>query len=78
MNLDADPTVAEKYVQDAGLTWQQVYLGDWTASSPAQWSGVWALPAIRLIDREGKLLAKNLRGDTIKTAVSQALSPIHP
>ncbi|GMU22495.1 MAG: hypothetical protein AMXMBFR13_25810 [Phycisphaerae bacterium] len=78
LNLDEDPAVAEKYVQDAGLPWQQVYLGDWTASSSTQWAGIREIPAILLIDREGKLLARNLRGDTIKTAVRQALSPIHP
>jgi peroxiredoxin len=60
----------EAIAQD-GLTWKHVSdLGGW-ASQPAALYGVNSIPATFLLDREGKILARNLRGPALESKLQE-------
>ena len=54
-----------KAIQDDGLPWKQVSdLGFWN-NAAAQEYGVSSIPFTVLIDREGRIIEKGLRGDEL-------------
>ena len=74
LSLDPDASAPRKYAAKNELGWVQGFLGDWSKSDlPAQF-GVQGIPSIFLIGPDGKIIAKDLRGDAIKTAVQKALA----
>lgn len=63
----------EKAIQDDGLTWQQVSdLQGWKNATSALY-GIKAIPANLLLDKEGKIIAKNLFGKKLAQKLSQVL-----
>ena len=61
-------------VQQDGLTWPQVSdLRGWQ-NAAAQLYGVRSIPATVLLDREGKIVARNLRGAALEAKVAEVLS----
>jgi hypothetical protein len=74
MNLDSDATAAEKYAQDNGMTWTNAHLGQWGQTSVPGLFGVDGYPVGVLIDGEGKLAARQLRGSSMRTAVRNVLA----
>ncbi len=74
MNLDADQAAAEKFVKDNGMTWPQAYLGEWSSTQVPGIFGVDGYPVAVLVDGEGKLAARQLRGTSMRTAVRNALA----
>ncbi|HEX5219148.1 MAG TPA: redoxin domain-containing protein [Verrucomicrobiae bacterium] len=74
LSLDPDASAPRKYAAKSELGWIQGFLGDWSKSDvPAQF-GVQGIPSIFLIGPDGKIIAKDLRGDAIKAAVKKALA----
>lgn len=73
LDLDEDIETAKGYVERNQMPWPQGFLGDWPSTSVPDDFGVKAIPAIMLIDPEGRLVARNLRGDEIAKAVRAAL-----
>jgi peroxiredoxin len=69
----ADDTKA--YTQKYGLSWTSGTLNDRSAASPMQTYAIQQLPSILLIGPDGKVIAKHLHGDAIKTALTNALGP---
>jgi len=54
-----------------GLTWPHISdLGGW-GSQPAAAYGVSSIPATYLLDREGKIIAKNLRGPALESKLAE-------
>ncbi len=74
MNLDADAKAAQQFVKDNGLLWPQAHLGEWSQTQVPGLFGVDGYPVAMLIDGEGKLAARQLRGSSIRTAVRNALA----
>lgn len=73
LSLDPDADAPRKYAKKNELGWVQGFLGDWSKSDvPAQF-GVQGIPSIFLIGPDGKIVAKDLRGDAIRVAVQKAL-----
>jgi peroxiredoxin len=73
LSLDQAVQAPKDYVKTQGISWHQGFLGVWSkASLPAQY-GVEGIPAIFLIDPEGKIVATDLRGAEIGKAVGSAL-----
>ncbi len=73
-NFDNKPDAAKKVIADAGIKWTQCYLGPWSGTRvPASFS-VQGLPDTVLIDPEGKIVARGLRGSNIRTTVRNALA----
>jgi len=76
LSLDNTSEAPKKFADDHGLAWTQGFLSrsSWQSSdSVAQKYGVLGIPSIFLIGPDGKVMASNLRGERIKTAVAAAL-----
>ncbi len=76
VSLDNTIGEAKKYVQDAGITWVTTW------SEPGGWKnpvavlyGVNAIPAMYLLDREGKVLKLNVRGEALARALGELFPP---
>lgn len=73
LSLDKDMKEPVKYAQENGMAWTQVFLGDWAKTSIPENYGVRDIPAVMLVDPEGKLAAKDLRGEAILSKVRETL-----
>ena len=73
LSLDAEAADAKTFAAKNGMKWTQGFLGDWSeAKLPAAY-GVRGIPATFLIGPDGKIIAKDLRGEALGKAVSKAL-----
>lgn len=71
LSKDAAPDAPRDYAKKENLAWTQGFIGpDETISSQF---GIRGIPSIWLISPEGKVLAKDLRGEALHSAVAQAL-----
>lgn len=75
LNLDARVEDGERYVAENGLNWTHVYLGDWNKTPVPKQFGVTGIPALFLLDTEGRIVAREMRGAGIREAVFKALGP---
>ncbi len=75
VSLSLDPEVAapRDFAAKNGTGWTQGFLGNWSKSDVPDRFGVEGIPAIFLIGPDGKIVARNLRGEAIKSAVAKAL-----
>ncbi len=75
ISLSLDPTkdAVVKFLKDKNQPWTQVFLGDWSTDEVTKKYGVEAIPAILLLDPEGRIIAQDLRGAAVKEAVAKAL-----
>jgi peroxiredoxin len=73
LNFDPQASSAEKVIEQSGIKWLQCYAGPWDQTGLPASYGVQGLPANILIDPEGKIVASNLRGSTIRTTVRNRL-----
>jgi thiol-disulfide isomerase/thioredoxin len=73
LSLDAKPDEPKTYAAENDLSWTQGFLGEWTTTNLPDRYGVRGIPSIWLIGPDGKVVAKDLRGDGIKAAVAEAL-----
>ncbi len=71
VSLDKDKDAWIKAVKDDGLTWTQVIDPD---GSVANKYSVNSIPSTFLLDKEGKIVAKNLRGDALNKQMEKLLS----
>ncbi len=78
MNLDADAKVAAQFVKDNSITWPQAHLGDWGQTQVPALFGLDGYPVGVLIDGQGKLAARQLRGLSLRTTVRNTLSRAIP
>ncbi len=60
-----------KAIEDDNLTWTQVSDLQFWQSEAAKKYNVQAIPANFLLDKEGKIIAKNLRGDALEAKLSE-------
>jgi hypothetical protein len=74
-NMDQDMRNAEQFAKNQGMTWTQVYLGDWNQTPVAAMFGINGNTVAALIDPEGKLVNGQLRGTNLRTALTTALAP---
>ena len=56
------------------MPWQQYFDGKGWGNKLAAKYGVQSIPATYLLDREGKIIEKDLRGDALEEAVAAALA----
>jgi hypothetical protein len=74
LSLDESREAPLKYASRHNLTWGQGYLGPAPASSAGVAYAVGGLPSLWLIGPEGKLLARDSRGDEIDAVLTDAMS----
>lgn len=73
LSLDEEIEAPKSYLAKRELGWTQGFLGAWSKTSVPADYGVRGIPSIWLIGPDGRVLAKDLRGDAIKAAVGEAL-----
>ena len=73
MSLDWELDKAKKFVEEKGLNWPQVCLGDMSKSIVVKQYEIGGIPSTILIGPDGKITAKNLVAEQLKLATAKAL-----
>ena len=73
ISLDSDRAKLDQFIADKKMTWPQYFDGKGWQTKLAGTYGVNSIPATYLLDGEGKIIAKNLRGEALEEAVAKAL-----
>jgi peroxiredoxin/cell fate (sporulation/competence/biofilm development) regulator YlbF (YheA/YmcA/DUF963 family) len=63
-----------KFTQDQEMPWRQFFDGKYWQNELAAKYGVNSIPATYLLDREGNIIGKNLRGPALAAALDKALA----
>ena len=71
VSLDRTKEAWMKAIQDDGLTWKHISDLKYFNSQAAQTYQISAIPATYLIDPDGKILAKGLRGESLKKKLEE-------
>jgi peroxiredoxin len=74
ISLDSDQSKLQDFVKSKEMTWQQFFDGKGWENKLAQQYGVQSIPATYLVDGQGIIIAKDLRGDDLAAAVEKALA----
>lgn len=73
VSLDQAKANWTKAIRNDNLAWTHVSDLKFWQSAAAQQYGVQAIPATFLLDKEGKIIAKNLRGDALEQKLEEVL-----
>jgi len=73
VSLDSDRDKLMAFLKERKMTWPQHFDGAGWQTKVAQDYGINAIPATFLLDGQGVILAKDLRGEALSQAVSKAL-----
>jgi peroxiredoxin len=73
ISLDQDQAKFTEFTQAMGLTWPEFFDGRGWRNKLAVKYGIEKIPATYLLDREGKIIGKDLRGEALPVAVAKAL-----
>jgi len=73
LSLDPQTKEPEEFTKKNEMKWIQGFLGEWSQTQLPASYGVNGIPATFLLDPDGKIVAKNLRGGAIREAVAAAL-----
>jgi len=73
ISLDEDRGALEDFIRQRGMPWAQFFDGRGWGNQLAQKYGIRSIPATFLLDREGIIVARNVRGSALDRAVAQAL-----
>ena len=73
VSLDRTKGEWERAIRNDNLPWTHVSDLKFWQSTAAQQYGVQAIPATFLLDKDGKIIAKNLRGDALEAKLDEVL-----
>lgn len=73
VSLDKTKAEWQRAIRNDNLPWTHVSDLKFWQSAAAQQYGVQAIPATFLLDKEGKIIAKNLRGDALEQKLEEIL-----
>ena len=73
ISLDSDKSKLDKFVAEKNMKWPQFFDGQGWKNKLSTQYGVNSIPATYLLDGDGVIIAKNLRGDALEQAVAKAL-----
>ncbi len=73
ISLDSDKDKLTKFIADKKMTWPQYFDGQGWKNKLAAKYGVNSIPATYLLDKDGMIIAKGLRGEALEAAVAKAL-----
>ena len=74
ISLDSDKAKLTSFLKQKEMTWKQYFDGKGWQTKLAQDYGVNSIPATYLLDREGKIVARDLRGEALEAEVAKALA----
>ncbi|GAB6184832.1 TlpA family protein disulfide reductase [Thermopirellula anaerolimosa] len=78
ISLDQDRQALESYLEDTKLPWTVLHNQDPEASgpaNPADYYGIMAIPTVMLVDKDGKVLTFDARGEKLGERLAQLLGP---
>lgn len=73
ISLDESKPKLTSFLEAQKMTWPQYFDGEMWNNKLATKYGIQAIPATFLLDKEGKIIGKDLRGPELTEAVSKAL-----
>lgn len=73
ISLDSDRAKLESFLKAQKMPWPQYFDDAGVNNQLAKKFGVAQIPETYLLDREGKIIARRLRGEALETAVAKAL-----
>lgn len=73
ISLDRDEQALKSFVAAKQMTWPQYFDGQFWDTKLAKKYGVTSIPATYLVGPDGKIVAKNLRGDALDQQLKQLL-----
>jgi peroxiredoxin len=73
LSLDDKPSAPKQFAGQNDIKWIQGFLGRGSDTTVTPSYGVEGIPSIFLIGPDGKIIARELRGEAIKEAVTKAL-----
>jgi alkyl hydroperoxide reductase subunit AhpC len=74
VSLDQDKDRWVEAIAKDGMTWPQVSDLKYWESAPARLYNVQSIPYTVLLDKEGKILDKNLRGEALEKRLEELLN----
>ncbi len=74
ISLDQSKEKLTTFTTQKKMTWQQYFDGKGWSNKLAAKYGVQSIPATYLLDGEGKIIGKDLRGEDLEAAVTKALA----
>ena len=73
VSLDEDRQKLEDFIKAKGMTWPQFFDGEGWENKLAAKYGITSIPATFLLNGEGKIIGRDLRGEALGIAVAKAL-----
>jgi Thioredoxin-like len=74
ISLDKEEQKLKDFIKARNMPWAQYFDGKGWQSKLAGKYGVNSIPMTYLLDGEGKIIGKNLRGEALEKAVATALA----
>jgi len=74
ISLDKSQDTLKTFVKDRNIPWPQFCDGKFWDNKLSQKYGIQSIPATFLLDGQGKILARDLRGDELDAAIAKALA----
>ena len=74
VSLDQDEEKVKSFTKDRNMPWPQYFDGKGWSNKLAQQYGIQSIPATFLLDGEGKIIGRDLRGEALDDAVTKALA----
>jgi peroxiredoxin len=74
ISLDKERDTLTSFIKEKNMTWPQFFDGGYWANKLAVKYGVNSIPATYLLDGQGAIIGKNLRGESLEEAVTKALA----
>jgi peroxiredoxin len=74
ISLDSDEQKLKNFIKDRKMTWRQYFDGKGWGNKLAGKYGVNSIPATYLLNGEGVIIGKDLRGEALDEAVAKALA----
>ncbi len=74
LSLDRSIETAKRFAERQELKWVQGFLGEWTSTEIPERYGVSAIPALYLIGRDGRLIAKGFELRPIREELERVLA----
>jgi thiol-disulfide isomerase/thioredoxin len=76
--LDRDLDRPEKFIKNKPSNWPQVHLGQWGIERVSKRYNIRSIPSIWLIGPDGRIVAKNLRGEKIAESIQLHIDSDRP
>ncbi|MGH7970904.1 MAG: TlpA family protein disulfide reductase, partial [Limisphaerales bacterium] len=73
VSLDKDEAKLKDFTRQMKMTWAQFFDGQMWSNKLAKRYGIQSIPATFLLDGEGKIIGKDLRGDELEAVLSKVL-----